>query len=172
MSLKTVDQKKEELDILKQSVEDLEKSIKEKRAASKRARERKDIMVWMENVVFPFLEEVAAGFNEPLIPGIQRLIKEGKNPFQPLKDWSRTRETTSYLDGFFNSPHVKVLIPLMRPYIKYNMQWIYKEAKWIREAILKVEYPDFYNAIMKTEGGEAWLDGLIDGFMKTIRSYI
>jgi hypothetical protein len=172
MTVKTVEQKKKELDVLKQSVEDLENSIKAKREARKRERERKDIMVWMENVIFPFLEEIARGFNEPLIPGIKRLIKEGKNPFQPKQDWTRTRETTSYLDAFFTTPHVKALIPLMRPYIKYNMQWIYREAKWIREEILKTEYPDFYEAIMKTEGGNEWLDELINGFMKTIRTYL
>lgn len=168
----SIEEQKQELDVLKQSVEELEEEIKEKREKRKRAREKNDIMVWMENVIFPFLEEIAASFNEPLIPGIQRLIKEKKNPFQPKKDWNRTHETTGYLDAFFNAPHVKALTPLMKPYVRYNMQWIYREAEWIREEILKTEYPDFYNAIMDTEGGKEWLDQLINGFMKTIRRYI
>lgn len=169
---KRVEEKRKELDLLKISVEELEENIKAKREVRKRERDRKDIMVWAENVIFPFLEEIAAGYNEPLILGIQRLIKEKKNPFQPQKDWNRTREATSYLDAFFNTPQINALKPLMKPYIKYNMQWIYGEAKWIREEIMKKEYPDFYNAIMNTEGGKEWLDELINGFMKTIRRYL
>jgi len=172
VTLSSIEEKQKELDLLKISVEELQGNIEAKREVRKRERERKEVMVLAENVIFPFLEEIAAGYNEPLIPGIRRLIKEKKNPFQPQKGWNRTRETTSYLDAFFNAPHIKAFTPLMKPYIKYNMQWIYREAKWIREKILKTEYPDFYNAIMETEGGKEWLDELINGFMKTIRRYL
>lgn len=167
-----LEKKKEQLSRLKQSVDEMQKDIEERREKRKREQERKDVMLWLENIIFPFLEEIAAGFNEPLVDGIKRLIREKKNPFQPTKTWNRTQETYSYLDAFFNTPQIRVLFPILKPYLKYNMQWIFKEASWIREEVLKEEYPDIYTAIMETEGGKEWMDGLIGGFLKVVRRYI
>jgi len=167
-----LEKKRKELTDLKNSVEDMRAEILKKREQREKERAKRDICFWMDNAVLPFLEEIAACFNEPLLDGIRRLIKEQKNPFQPKKDWNRTRETKSFLTGFINLPQNKLLLALAKPFIRYNMQWIHKEAEWIREEILKQEYPDFYMAIMETEGGQQWLDQLINGLIKTIRRFL
>jgi len=167
-----LEKKREQLNRLKMSVEELQKDIKKKREKRKREQERKDVIIWLDNIIFPFIEEIARSYNEPLIDGIKRLIKEKKNPFQPRKDWNRTIDAQTYLEAFFNEPRIRLILPLVKPFVRYNMDWIFKESKWIREDIIKTEYPDIYQAVMQTEGGEEWLDGLIGGFMKTVRRYI
>lgn len=164
--------KRDELVALGQSVEEMEKEIKEKRETRFRDRAREDICFWMDNAIFPFLEGIAESFNEPLIDGIQRLIKEGKNPFRPKEDWNRTRETEHALRSFLSLPQTKVLQVLAKPYMKAKMTWIHQEAEWIREEILKEAYPYVYQAIMQTEGGKEWLDELIGDLTKTLRSYL
>lgn len=152
------------------SVEDFQKMLKEQRETRFKEKAKQDICFWMDNGIFPFLEGIAESFDEPLIDGIKRLIREGKNPFRPKKDgWNRTHETREALTGFLMQPQTRVLQTLAKPYIKARMEWIHKEAKWIREEILKEEYPGIYEAIMKTKGGKEWLDTLITDFVKTIK---
>lgn len=163
-------EKQKALDLLKTDVTQMQEQLKERRENAKRKRAREDICFWMDNAIFPFLEGVAGSFNEPLIDGIRRLIKEKKNPFRPRKNgWDRTRETDIALKTFLMTPQTKVLQVLAKPFIRQKLSWINKEAEWVRETILKEEYPDVYDAIMKTEGGEKWLDELITDLMKYLR---
>jgi len=118
---------------------------------------------------FPYLEGISASFNEPLLAGINRLIKEKKNPFRPKEDWNRTQETKIALAGFFKNPQAKVLYFMAKPYIRKKVEWIHEQAQWIRDTILKTEYPEFYDVIMNTEGGKEWLDQLITDLASTIK---
>lgn len=163
--------KKKRADVISlgKTVEEMQKNLEKERQARLRERAKEDICFWMDNAIFPFLEGIAEGFNEPLIIGIQRLIREKKNPFRPREDWNRTRETEIALKSFLLNPRTRVLQVLVKPYIKAKMDWINKEAKWIREEVLKEEYPGFYEVIMETEGGKEWLDELITDFVKTLR---
>lgn len=165
-----LEKKRQGLLSLQKSVEEMRKDIKKKREAKEREEAREDICFWMDNAIFPYLEGLASnGYNEDLLSGIKRLIKEEKNPFRAKDGWNRTQETQTALNRFLALPQTRVLQILAKPYIKAKMQWIHKEAEWIREAILKEEYPDFYEAIMETEGGKQWLDNLITDFFKMIK---
>lgn len=161
--------KREDLQKTKQSVEDMMKGLDKQREDRLRERAKQDVCFWMDNAIFPFLDGIAEGYNEPLLVGIQRLIKEKKNPFRPKEDWNRTRETSTVITSFLANPQTRILQILAKPYLKSKMEWINKEAEWIREAILKEEYPDVYEAIIETEGGKEWLDELITDFIKTLR---
>ena len=161
--------KRKSLETLQRSVEQMRENFEKKKEARLRARAKEDICFWMDNAVFPFLEGIAESFHEPLIDGIKRLIREKKNPFRPKKDWNRTRETQIALTGFLAQPQTKMLQILAKPFLKYKMEWIHREAEWIREEIVKEEYPDFYGAIMETEGGKEWLDDLITDLTKYIK---
>lgn len=165
-----LEEKRKELETTVSSVEELQKKIERDRETRLKARAKEDICFWMDNAIFPFLEGIAESFNEPLIPGIQRLIREKKNPFRAKEDgWNRTRETEIVLRSFLVQPQTRVLQVLARPYIKARMEWIHEKAEWIREEIVKEEYPGFYTAIMETEGGKEWLDELITDFVTTLR---
>lgn len=164
-----LEEKRKGLQTLQTSVEQMRADIEKKREARLRERAREDICFWMDNAIFPFLEGISDGFNEPLIPGIQRLIMEGKNPFRPKEGWNRTIDTEFALTTFLTQPQNQVLGTLMKPYIKAKMEWINQQAEWIREQILKDEYPAVYKAIMETEGGKEWLDELITDLTTTLR---
>lgn len=170
--LSRVDRKRRKLDILKKSVSEMREHFAANRKTKQRERAYKDICFWMDNAIVPFLEGIAEQYNEPLLDGIKRLIKEDKNPFRQQQDWNRRKETEFALTRFMQSPSTKVLQIMAKPYVRQKMQWIEGEAKWIREEILKEEYPAFYEAIMDTPGGKAWLDNLITDFMKIIKRYL
>jgi len=161
--------KREEVLTLGKSVEELQENLEKQRQTRLRERAREDICFWMDNAIFPFLEGVAEGFNEPLIVGIKRLIREKKNPFRPKEAWNRTQETEIALKSFLLNPQTRVLQILAKPYIKARMEWINEQAEWIREEIVKEEYPSLYDVIMETEGGKEWLDELINDLIKTLR---
>lgn len=165
--------KREELASLKQTVGDLEEEFKQKRESKKRERSQKKICLYMDNLIIPYLEGIAqGGFNEPLTVGIRRLIMENKNPFRQQEGWDRTKETYNVIDRFLQFPRVKMLKPLVKPFLKRELQDIQEDASWIRENVLKQEYPDIYMAVMETEGGPKWLDQLIDDFLKTIKHLV
>lgn len=161
-----------ELNIIKKTVTEMEEDLKQKREQKKHEKARNDICLCMDTYILPFLEGISETFNEPLTEGVKRLIKEKKNPFKPKKGWNRTKDTEYVLKRFMNSPTTKVLQVMAKPYIRYKMEWIHEEAEWIREEILKNEYPDLYDAIIETEGGKEWLDDLINSFIRTIKGYI
>jgi len=165
-------EKRKHVGDLEKSVEDMQKEIQLKRAAKTRQRAKEDICFWMDNAIFPFLEGVAEGFNEPLLDGIRRLIRENKNPFRPRENWDRTKETNFVLSGFLSQPQTQLLQAMAKPFLKMKSEWLLKEASWIREEILKEEYPDFYGAIMSTTGGQEWLDTLITDVTKMLRRLI
>lgn len=167
-----IKKKMESLSLLQKNVTEMEEGLKQQREKKKRDKSRKDICLCMDTYILPFLEGVANTFNEPLTEGVKRLIKEGKNPFKPKKGWNRTKDTEYILKRFMDSPTTKILQTMAKPYIRYKMEWIHEEAEWIREQILKDEYPDLYEAIMETEGGKEWLDDLINSFISTIKGYI
>lgn len=168
--LPQLEKKRQANETLRKSVEDMREDLKKKREAKEREDARENICYWMDNAIFPYLEGLAEnGYNEDLISGIKRLIREGKNPFHSKNGWNRTQETQGALQCFLDLPQTKVLQTLAKPYARANMQWIYKEAEWIRETILKEEYPDIYDAIMEVQGGKEWLDNLITDFMKLIK---
>lgn len=167
-----LEEKKKKVDDLEKSIDQLRIDIQMKREAKLRQRAKEDICFWMDNAIFPFLEGVSDSFNEPLISGIRRLIQEKKNPFRPKEDWDRTKEANTALTTFLSLPQTQVLQALVKPYLKAKSEWLQKEAAWVREDVLKEEYPDIYNAIMATEGGQEWLDQLINDFMKTLRRLI
>ena len=164
--------KRESMELLKQSVTQMKETLKNRREQNKRNRSRKDICFWMDNAILPFIKGVARQFNEPLIDGIKRLILEKKNPFKPQKSWDRTRETRYVLKRFLDSPQTKVLQTLAKPFLRNKMTWIYEEADWIREELVKEEYPDLYNVVMETPGGKEWLDDLISSFIQTMKEYL
>jgi len=161
--------KRDDFETLKSSVEQMREDIKKKRETKLRERAREQVCYWMDTVVVPFLEGIADSFNEPLLEGVKRLIREKKNPFRPKKDWNRTQETQFVLNSFLNSPQTKMLQILAKPFLKAKLDWVHKEASWVREEILKEEYPQLYEAIMETEGGQEWLDQLITDLMKKLR---
>jgi len=169
----SLETKREELASLKQTVGDLEEEFKQKREDKRRERSQKKICLYMDNLIIPYLEGIAqGGFNEPLTVGIRRLIKEDKNPFRPQEGWNRTKETHNALDRFLQFPQVKMLKLIAKPFLKHELQVIHEDASWIRENVLKQEYPDIYVAVMETEGGPKWLDQLIDDFLKTIKHLV
>lgn len=165
-----LEEKRKEVETLETSFEDFKKQVEQKKEARLRERARQDVCFWMDNAIFPFLEGIAETFNEPLIDGIRRLIREKKNPFRRKEDgWNRTREANIVLQSFLVQPQTRVLQILAKPYLKKQMDWIHQEAEWIREQILKEEYPGIYEAIMQTEGGQQWLDELIEDFIRILR---
>lgn len=161
--------KRDGLITLQTSVEELQKDIQKRREARLREKAREQVCYWVDNVIFPFLQGIAESFDEPLLDGVKRLIREGKNPFRPTKHWNRTRETEVVLKSFLNQPQTKMLQVLAKPFLKAKLDWIHKEASWIREEILKEEYPQLYETIMEAKGGKEWLDQLITDLTKKLR---
>jgi len=148
----------------RQRIVDMQKDITQHLKDIQRDQSREEIRFWMDNAIIPFLEGVAEEFDEPLLNGIERLIKEHKNPLA-----TRKAEAETALRNFFSAPQTKVLYTIARPYVRVKTDFILKEAEWIREAIMKEEYPDLYDVITKTQGGVEWLDDLIKAFVQIIR---
>ena len=73
------------------------------------------------------------------------------------------------LSGFLKNPQAKVMFFLAKPYIKRKIAWIHEQADWIREVILKTEYPEFYEVIVTTKGGKEWLKDLITDLTHTLK---
>lgn len=143
---------------------------RKKREIRKRQKDKKDCLLWMENFIFPLLRGLARSFNEPLLVGIKRLIREKKNPFRRKKDgWNRTKETEIVVGTFLGRPEIRMYLYLFKPLIRHKSEWIRREAQWVREEVLKEEFPDFYEVIMETEGGKEWLDELIRDLVNTLR---
>lgn len=166
--------KMEEIDLLQKSVGELEKELKERRELKKKQRSKEQISFFMNNLIIPYLEGIANGFNEPLLAGVQRLIREAKNPFRPKEDWDRTRETSLSIDRFLKSsdPRILLIKNLAKPFVRAKFETINEEASWIREQILKEDYPALYAAIMEREGGQEWLDQLIEDLFRSIKRYL
>ena len=129
----------------------------------------KDIRSWMDNFVFPYLEGLSVHYNEPLLSGIRRLIREKKNPFRPSEGWDRTRDTKVLLSRFFGNPQAKILLHIARPLIKRKVEWIHEQSDWVREQIIAREYPEFYDVIMNTEGGKEWFDTMLTDIVNTLK---
>jgi len=153
-------------------VDRLEKELEEKRQKKIRDKARHDLCFWMDNAILPFLQGVAISYNEPLLAGVKRLIREKKNPFKPRNDWDRTKEVNYFLTGFLNQPQTKLLGVMARPILRLKTSFILQEIPWIREQILRESYPDLYEAVMETEGGQEWLDSLLLDLTNTLRNYL
>jgi len=161
--------KRKEFKAFKSDVEQLREDIKKKREIRLRKKAHEQVCYWMDTVVLPFLQGIAESFNEPLLEGVKRLIREKKNPFRPKQDWNRTKETEFVLTKFLGSPQTKLLQIVAKPFLKAKLDWINKEASWVREEVLKEEYPQLYDAIMETDGGQEWLDNLLTDLTKRLR---
>ena len=164
-----LEKKRQSLDILKKDVGELRAEIKRRKEVKRVQKATKDIRFWMDNFVFPYLEGISDSYNEPLLSGIRRLIREKKNPFRPKNGWDRTRESRTALTGLFRNPQAKVLLHIARPFIKNKIEWIQEQSDWVRETIIKKEYPEFYQAIMSIDGGKEWFNTIITDLVNTLK---
>lgn len=159
-----LDELRAEIEKLRQSIKERKESLEQYIEERKKARARDDICMWMDNAIIPFLEGIAESFHEPLIEGVKRLIKDGVNPIT-----ARRQEAELAMRQFFNTPTTRVLKSIARPFIRAKTDLILKETQWIREDVLKEEYPFLYEAIMNEKGGKEWLDNLVKSFIQMVR---
>jgi len=162
------EQLRDEIEAIRRSVEEKReklRQLREERAkAEAKARSREEVCFWMDNAIIPYLTGIADSFNEDLITGVRRLIKEGKNPIV-----TRRAEAELAIKSFFSTPQTRVLYGVARPYIQAKTEEILEGAEWIREEVLKEEYPLLYEAVAEEEGGKQWLDNLIKSFVQMVR---
>lgn len=142
---------------------------KQRREIRERQKTSKEICHWMDNYVLPFLEGIAKNFNEPLIPGVKRLILEKKNPFRPTKDWNRTKETQIVIGTFLKNPVTATLWRIAKPLFKGRIDHILNESDWVINTVLQEEYPDFYSVIVETEGGVEWFKTFLQDLTQTLK---
>ena len=164
-----LEKKRQSLELLKKDVGDLKVELKRRKEVKRVQKATKDIRFWMDNFVFPYLEGLSDSYNEPLLSGIRRLISEKKNPFRPSEGWDRTRESKTALTGLFRNPQAKVLLHVARPFIKNKIEWIQEQSDWVRETIIKKEYPEFYTTIVNIEGGKEWFNTIITDLVNTLK---
>ena len=142
---------------------------KQRREVRERQKMTKEICLWMDNYILPFLEGVAKNYDEPLIPGVERLIRENKNPFRPRTDWDRSQETRDTIGAFITHPVTSALWRIAKPYLRGRMDKILDETDWVINTVLQEEYPDVYDAIMQTDGGVEWFKALLTDLAQTLR---
>lgn len=123
----------------------------------------------MDNYILPFLEGVATNYNEPLILGVGRLIREKKNPFRPKLDWNRTQDTQATINTFTTNPITRALWQFTKPYLKGRIDKIFEETDWIINTVLQEEYPDVYSVIVESEGGVEWFKAFLQDLAQTLR---
>lgn len=142
---------------------------KQRREIRERQRVKQEVCFSLDNYILPFIEGIANNFNEPLIPGIKRLITENKNPFRPREDWDRTQETKEALNIFITNPAVSRLWFIIKPILRKKIDPFINEIDWVINTILKEEYPDIYSVLVETEGGIRWFKTFIQDLATALK---
>lgn len=142
---------------------------KQRRELREKKRAKDEICHSLDNYILPFLEGVANSFNEPLLPGIKRLITEDKNPFRPRQDWNRTQETQTAIGNFVKHPLTSRLWFIAKPILRKKVDLFNSQIDWVINEILKDEYPDIHQVITETEGGVEWFKTFISDLATALK---
>jgi len=155
---------------LRQTVERLREKARRTREAARREAFKREVAVYLDNFIIPYLEGIAERYGDPTLEdGVRRLIRK-KSRRYPLR--YRREEAVADMRRWLSQPQISVLLARVNPLINWKLSQISESLDFILDEVIAERYPYLHEAIVGEKGGREWFKTVVGDMIKLLRHLV